>query len=110
MEEVLPLGSVVSLKSEEDLEYMIVSRGLLLDEKTFKDYGGVIVPIGLSKDSYKLFDATDIQIVKFKGYVNRMEGEFEEKFTIWRNDFTARVDAAIEQSKEEKGENDEKQL
>lgn len=108
--EVLPLGSVVSLCSEEDLDYMIICRGILLDERTFWDYGGVLLPVGLTKESYKLFDATDIKKVKFKGYVNRTEGEFEEKFKIWRNDFAARVDAVIEQRNEEKGKMDEKQL
>ncbi|WP_026677565.1 DUF4176 domain-containing protein [Fictibacillus gelatini] len=104
LKEVLPLGSVVSLFSEENLDYMIVSRGILVDEKTFKDYGAVLLPVGLTKDSYKLFDATDIEQVKFRGYVNRTEGEFEEKFKIWRNDFAARVDDVIEQSEKKETE------
>lgn len=106
--EVLPLGSVVSLYSEKDLDYMIICRGILLDERTFWDYGGVLLPIGLTKESYKLFNVTDIRKVKFKGYVNRAEGEFEEKFKIWRSDFAARVDAVIEQGNG--GKMDEKQL
>ena len=100
MDEVLPLGTVVTIESEKDLDYMIISRGILLDEKTFKDYGAVLLPVGLSKDGYKLFDANDIDIVKFRGYVNRTESEFEEKFKIWRNDFAARVDDVIENGPE----------
>ena len=61
LDEVLPLGTVVNLKSEKDLDYMLISRGILLDENNFKDYGAVLLPIGLSKDGYKLFDATDIE-------------------------------------------------
>ena len=100
LDEVLPLGTVINLKSEKDLDYMLISRGILLDKNNFKDYGAVLLPIGLSKDGYKLFDATDIEIVKFRGYVNRTESEFEEKFKIWRNDFAARVDDVRENSPE----------
>ena len=100
LEEVLPLGTVVNLKSEKDLDYMLISRGILLDEKKFKDYGAVLLPIGLSKDGYKLFDATEIERVKFRGYVNRTESEFEEKFKVWRNDFAARVDDVKKNSPE----------
>lgn len=100
LEEVLPLGSVVTLHSEQGLDYMIISRGILLDEKTFHDYGAVLLPVGLSKDSYKLFEAIEIERVKFRGYVNRTESEFEEKFKVWRNDFAARVDDVIENGSE----------
>ncbi|MEH7814471.1 DUF4176 domain-containing protein, partial [Bacillus toyonensis] len=49
MDKVLPLGSVVrlALKEEENVEYVITTRGLLLDENTFYDYGGVLHPVGL---------------------------------------------------------------
>ncbi|MEC2677644.1 DUF4176 domain-containing protein, partial [Bacillus cereus] len=48
MEKVLPLGSVVRLSTEEekDVEYVITTRGILLDEDTFYDYGGVLHPVG----------------------------------------------------------------
>ncbi|MGG3964339.1 DUF4176 domain-containing protein [Heyndrickxia faecalis] len=105
MTEVLPLGSVVNLyNSEENEDYMIISRGILVDEETFKDYGAVLLPIGLTKGGYKLFDASDIKKVKFKGYVNRIEGEFQKKFMFWRNDFASRVDEVIEENKRQKKE------
>lgn len=92
LNDVLPLGTVVTLKDERSLDYMIISRGVLLEDENFKDYGAVLLPIGLSKDGYRLFDVSDIERVKFQGYVNRAESEFGAKFKIWRNDFTARID------------------
>ncbi|PHE81925.1 cytoplasmic protein, partial [Bacillus pseudomycoides] len=57
MDKVLPLGSVVrvSLEEEKDVDYVITTRGLLLDDNTFYDYGGVLYPVGLTEETYKLF-------------------------------------------------------
>ncbi|PHE82227.1 cytoplasmic protein, partial [Bacillus pseudomycoides] len=57
MEKVLPLGSVVrlSLEKEKGEDYVITTRGVLLDDDTFYDYGGVLHPVGLTGETYKLF-------------------------------------------------------
>ncbi|HHY2676509.1 DUF4176 domain-containing protein [Bacillus toyonensis] len=100
MDKVLPLGSVVrlGLKEEEDVEYVITTRGLLLDENTFYDYGGVLHPVGLTEKTYKLFNHADIAEVKFEGYRNKIEGQFAAKFKMWRNEFVEKV---IEKNKKQ---------
>ncbi|PEQ64816.1 cytoplasmic protein [Bacillus cereus] len=100
MDKVLPLGSVVrlGLKEEEDVEYVITTRGLLLDENTFYDYGGVLHPVGLTEETYKLFNHTDIAEVKFEGYRNKIEGQFAANFKMWRNEFVEKV---IEKNKKQ---------
>lgn len=76
MDKVLFLGSVVRLgfKEEEDVEYVIIMRGLLFDENIFYDYGGVLYLVGLIEEMYKLFNYMDIVEVKFEGYWNKIEG------------------------------------
>ncbi|PDY47335.1 DUF4176 domain-containing protein [Bacillus pseudomycoides] len=100
MEKVLPLGSVVrvSFAEEKDVDYVITTRGILLDDETFYDYGGVLHPVGLTGDTYKLFNHSDILEVKFEGYRNKIEGQFAAKFKIWRNEFVEKV---IEKNKRE---------
>ncbi|MBM7361578.1 hypothetical protein JOC93_000202 [Priestia taiwanensis] len=87
MEKVLPLGSIVKIVNEEDVEYMITTRGILLDENTFYDYGGTIHPVGLTAETYKLFNHSDIQEVQFLGYRNKVEMHFSAQFKKWRNEF-----------------------
>lgn len=91
METVLPLGSVVRLSSDEDTDYIITTRGILLDDTTFYDYGGVLYPLGLTEETYKLFNHSDIVQVQFEGYRNKIEGHFAAKFKIWRNEFVEKV-------------------
>ncbi|PEF72835.1 DUF4176 domain-containing protein [Bacillus pseudomycoides] len=100
MDKVLPLGSVVrvSLEEEKDVDYVITTRGLLLDDNTFYDYGGVLYPVGLTAETYKLFNHSDIVEVKFEGYRNKIEIQFAAKFKIWRNEFVEKV---IEKNKRE---------
>ncbi|PGZ49537.1 DUF4176 domain-containing protein [Bacillus cereus] len=101
MEKVLPLGSVVRLSTEEekDVEYVITTRGILLDEDTFYDYGGVLYPVGLTGETYKLFNHFDISEVKFEGYKNSIEGNFAHNFKIWRNEFVKRIKNKAENNK-----------
>ncbi|CAM4179786.1 hypothetical protein BAMA_19860 [Bacillus manliponensis] len=101
MENVLPLGSVVRVNFDEKVEYVITTRGVLLDDETFYDYGGVLHPVGLTAESYKLFNHSDIVEVKFEGYKNKIETQFAAKFKVWRNEFVEKV---IEKNKEEKEE------
>ncbi|WP_242274636.1 DUF4176 domain-containing protein [Bacillus cereus group sp. BfR-BA-01310] len=98
MEKVLPLGSVVRLSSDEDADYVITTRGILLDDTTFYDYGGVLYPLGLTEETYKLFNHSDIVQVQFEGYRNKIEGQFASKFKMWRNEFVEKV---IETKKKE---------
>ncbi|PEA53783.1 cytoplasmic protein [Bacillus pseudomycoides] len=98
METVLPLGSVVRLSSDENADYVITTRGVLLEDKTFYDYGGVLHPLGLTGETYKLFNHSDIVQVQFEGYRNKIEGQFAAKFKIWRNEFVEKV---IETKKKE---------
>lgn len=101
MEKVLPLGSVVRLSTEEekDVEYVITTRGILLDEDTFYDYGGVLHPVGLTGKTYKLFNDFDISEVKFEGYKNSIEGNFAHNFKIWRNEFVKTIKNKAENNK-----------
>ncbi|PDZ43573.1 DUF4176 domain-containing protein [Bacillus wiedmannii] len=101
MEKVLPLGSVVRLSTEEekDVEYVITTRGILLDEDTFYDYGGVLHPVGLTRETYKLFNDFDILEVKFEGYKNSIEGKFAHNFKIWRNEFVKTIKNKAENNK-----------
>ena len=55
--------------------------------------------MGLTEETYKLFNHTDIAEVKFEGYRNKIEGQFAAKFKMWRNEFVEKV---IEKNKNNK--------
>ncbi len=80
VKELLPIGSVVTLKEGE--KKLMVFGIKQSDEETKKeyDYVGVIFPEGnLGKGFQFLFNHTDIQEIHFKGFENEERDEFIAK-------------------------------
>lgn len=80
--EILPLGSVVSLKDAE--MYFIIIGYKMLDEKENKvwDYLGCVYPVGvLSNDTTLVFDKEKIDKVIFTGFSDKEGEEFRKKIS-----------------------------
>ena len=77
--ELLPLGSVVSLKeAEQDLLIFGILQVNSEDKKVY-DYISCPFPSGnLGADKYYLFNHEDIEKVQFYGYVNAEHQEFRK--------------------------------
>ncbi|MGL4588640.1 MAG: DUF4176 domain-containing protein [Mycoplasmatales bacterium] len=80
MKDILPLGSVVTVK-KGDGEFgklVIIGRGLKKDGKVF-DYAGAIFPFGfVSDDSGILFQSEAIVELIHEGYLDYEEHEYAE--------------------------------
>ena len=70
MDELLPIGSVVSLGDSGQIYSMILGYYLKNDsQRKIYDYIGVLYPFGITGDSDLIpFDRTDIHEVLFQGY------------------------------------------
>lgn len=69
MEQMLPVGTVVTLKGEEKNKYAITGYALTVKDKNY-DYCAVLLPLG-GKNSLgadRVFDAEDIGQVIFEGF------------------------------------------
>ena len=77
---ILPLGSVVTLKDGDGTELMIITRGALIEEngqEAYFDYGSVIVPHGMvTPEHLYFFNRENVEEVIFKGYANEAEHAF----------------------------------
>ena len=58
--------------------------------------------MGLTEETYKLFNHADIAEVKFEGYRNKIEGQFAAKFKMWRNEFVEKVIEKIKRNNKNK--------
>lgn len=69
MKDLLPLGSVVSLK-DATKSLMIIGKRIVSNNEKF-DYLSVLFPEGyISKESFYSFNNGDIEEVKFLGCIN----------------------------------------
>lgn len=79
MEHILPLGSIVHIKTDTQTDYMIVNRAALYQEGKqvgYFDYAAVIYPEGLNANNeLTFFNREDITRVLFTGYINQVERE-----------------------------------
>lgn len=69
-EEILPLGSVVTLKNGDGSEVMIVTRAAIIEENgsdVYFDYGSVLIPQGMvSPENVYFFNIENIENVFLK--------------------------------------------
>lgn len=83
-EEILPLGSVVTLKNGDGSEVMIVTRAAIIEEngsEVYFDYGSVLIPQGMvSPENVYFFNIENIENVFFKGYENEDELKFQNDY------------------------------
>lgn len=82
---LLPLGSVVTLKNGDQTELLIVARGPVVQQEegqAYFDYGSVTVPFGLV-DPQKLyfFNHENIESIVFEGYCNEAEKVFAANYS-----------------------------
>ncbi|MBR1472534.1 MAG: DUF4176 domain-containing protein [Lachnospiraceae bacterium] len=88
MERVLPLGSVVTLKSGNK-KLMIVSRAPLYNNRGtigYFDYSAYLYPTGQADEQAFFFNEEDIEEVHFEGY----RDEDEERFCEIYNEMIAK--------------------
>ncbi|SMB88659.1 hypothetical protein SAMN05660772_02847 [Pasteurella testudinis DSM 23072] len=81
---ILPLGSVVSLRNAEvPAKLMIVARNGILTKNNitgYLDYVACFYPTGVSGSSLQYFNHEDIQEVLFVGYVDDLENKYQERY------------------------------
>ncbi|MBM7643743.1 DUF4176 domain-containing protein [Streptococcus loxodontisalivarius] len=84
--ELLPLGSVVYLKSGT-VPVLIVMRQPVINvngEIVYFDYAGVNQIIGLEPDKIAYFNKDNIREIIFSGYVSDKEPEVQRTLLNWR--------------------------
>lgn len=78
--EVLPIGTVVTLKNGKQ-ELMITARFPLYNhegEIGYLDYAGCLYPQGQFKEENYFFNTEDIETIHFEGYVTDKELELQQ--------------------------------
>lgn len=81
----LPIGSVVSLKSEKNIKLTIIARMItvkLKGEDYYFEYGACIHPRGIVGENIANFNTEDIEEIIHKGYID--EDEVKEQTLIER--------------------------
>ena len=95
-EEILPLGSVVTLKNGDGTELLIITRASVVvenGEEIYYDYGAVLIPQGMmTPDNVFFFNRENVQKIVFRGFENDVERQFASQY-----------DKMIEQSPYPKG-------
>ncbi|WP_238139104.1 DUF4176 domain-containing protein [Streptococcus suis] len=83
-EEILPLGSVVTLRNGDGTELVIIARASIVvenDEEIYYDYGAVLIPQGMmTPDNVFFFNRENVQEIKFRGYENNDEKLFSKQY------------------------------
>ncbi|MEG3264677.1 DUF4176 domain-containing protein [Streptococcus suis] len=83
-EEILPLGSVVTLRNGDGTELVIIARASIVvenDEEIYYDYGAVLIPQGMmTPDNVFFFNKENVQEIKFRGYENNDEKLFSKQY------------------------------
>lgn len=96
MEQMLPIGTIVTLKGEDKNKYAITGYALKVKDKNY-DYCAVLLPLGEknSMGADRVFDAEDIDQVIFEGF----RGENPAVF-----DLTKQLILAVLEKKDENAE------
>ncbi|MGF7050469.1 hypothetical protein J2T13_005018 [Paenibacillus sp. DS2015] len=75
---LLPLGSVVLLKGAYKKLMVYGRKQVHIDSNKVYDYLGVVFPEGYIDPDYSfLFNHEDIEVVKYVGYINDEEKDFQ---------------------------------
>ena len=85
MEKILPIGSIVYLKSSKH-KIMIINRGVQIEveeEIQMFDYSACHYPAGLSLDKIVYFNTENIDKVLFEGYFDSEEERTQELHKQW---------------------------
>lgn len=83
---ILPLGTVVLLKSNETIKVMIVSRcyTITLDgEKYYFEYAGCPLPKGIVGNALANFNTEDIKEVLYQGFIDDAEIKEQQVIKEW---------------------------
>ncbi|MFC4652346.1 DUF4176 domain-containing protein [Lactococcus nasutitermitis] len=82
--EILPLGSVVTLKHGDGSVLMIIARASVVkenEEEVYYDYGSVLIPLGMARpEVVYFFNKENVEEVLFKGFENEDEKEFAQQY------------------------------
>ncbi|EGP4986391.1 DUF4176 domain-containing protein [Enterococcus faecium] len=82
--EILPLGTVITLKNGDNTQLMIISRAIVTEEKKqdyYYDYGAVLLPEGMSTpEAVYFFNRENVGDVIFRGYENEEEKQYASKY------------------------------
>lgn len=90
MNEVLPIGSIVTLKNG-NRKMMIICRLPLYDNNGtvgYFDYGACVYPVGQTNQQTFFFNEEDIEEVKFMGFIDEDEERFLEIFEQKKDDIS----------------------
>ncbi len=81
---ILPLGSVVTLKHGDGTQLMIIARATIVNSgisEVYYDYGAVLIPQGMiSPEEVYFFNKENVEEIIFIGFSNEVEHEFEEQY------------------------------
>lgn len=81
---ILPLGTVVTLKNGDGTQLMIIARASVVEEdrkQVYYDYGAVLIPQGMvSPEAVYFFNKENVAQVIFEGFRNKEEDEFENQY------------------------------
>lgn len=81
---ILPLGTVVTLKNGDGTQLMIIARASIVEEarkQVYYDYGAVLIPQGMvSPEAVYFFNKENVAQVVFEGFRNKEEDEFESRY------------------------------
>lgn len=82
MEELLPIGSIVTLKNGGQ-KLMIISRAALYNNQGtlgYFEYSSCIYPFGHTNQNAFFFNSEDIEEVVFRGYEDDDEKKYQELY------------------------------
>ncbi|PNY18934.1 DUF4176 domain-containing protein [Streptococcus parauberis] len=81
---ILPLGSVVTLKNGDCNQLMIITRAIQIEEdgeEVYYDYESVLIPEGMSTpENVYFFNIENVENVIFKGFGNDKEIEYQKNY------------------------------
>ena len=81
---ILPLGSVVTLKHGDGTQLMIIARATIVNSgisEVYYDYGAVLIPqVMISPEEVYFFNKENVEEIIFIGFSNEVEHEFEEQY------------------------------
>ncbi|KZK05427.1 putative EsaC protein -like (Listeria type 3) [Lactococcus cremoris] len=81
---ILPLGTVVTLKNGDSSELMIIARASVVEQKgeqVYYDYGAVLIPQGMMQpEAVYFFNEENVEKIVFEGYENNDEKIFSQNY------------------------------
>ncbi|GAB2022767.1 DUF4176 domain-containing protein [Pseudolactococcus yaeyamensis] len=83
-ENILPLGTVVTLKNGDGSKLMIIARASIVieeEKEAYYDYASVLIPQGMiTPETVYFFNRENVEEVVFKGFQDYDEQEYEAEY------------------------------